>query len=631
MRNILTLFVLLLISQTALTAQTSLPDSCRLSMGINISGLSDYMSEMPFVDVMRHCRTWFTYDSGNPNSPWDTEASDSLQYRPDGYPTHAPQTVPGHTFPQGISTVWGYIQAWPTGTYVCLFEGTGQISFFLSVQNVTQTGPGRITFNITNPQPGDVLGLRITQSDSLDPIRNIRVLMPGTEFTYQSQPFNPLWLQRLQPFGTVRFMDWGQTNGWGCNAPWPGCATDTQQYPWSSRARMNDYTWANMRGVPYEMMIRLCNETQKDLWICVPHSADSQYIASLATLIRDSLDPQLRVCVEYSNEIWNWMFNQTHYLHNNGDQNVPWPERIVPYVQRTMDIFTSVFAQQSGRLTRVVCGQAGWLDVSQRIAWNMQPGSFDAFSVAAYFGLSQSSDSILDVAGPAATAQQIATMVRTSRMQDEWNWLLDHKTTIADSLGVQLYYYEGGQHITPHPFGVPPTYAQALLDIQRDTAMYNLYTEWFDSLRTLVTGPTPALLMNFSFIGQRSAQYGSWGMLETLAQDTAVVPAPKYRAILENIHPGCGSVPLTVQPPARPDELISVFPNPASDVVQIKVPGTGRLQLLDVSGRVLLDQAPVSGSRVLQLPEGAAGLYLIRFYPENESAPLIQKLVVQPE
>ncbi|MGL5889359.1 MAG: hypothetical protein ACRC3B_05705, partial [Bacteroidia bacterium] len=401
MKNRILTAVLLTVALLA-NAQSSLPDSCRLKIGTNLSGLSDYMSEMPLVDVMHHSRVWFTYDSGNPNSAWDTEAGDSVLLRPDGYPTYSPQTIPGHTFAQGIMTGWGDIQGWPSGTYTCLFDGTGQLQIFLSVQNVVQTGPNRITFDISNPQPGDVVALRITQSDINDPVHNIRVLMPGTEFTYQTQPFNQLWLQRIQPFGTLRFMDWGQTNGWGCDLPWPGCANDTQQYPWNYRAQTSYYTWANSKGVPYEIMIRLCNLTQKDMWVCIPHSADSSYISSMAELIRDSLDPQLKVYVEYSNEIWNWMFNQTHYLHNNGNQAVSWPERIVPYIQRSMDIFTARFGTQSNRLVRVVCGQAGWLDVSQRIAWNMQPGSFDAYSPAAYFGLSPQSDSILDLLGSSA-------------------------------------------------------------------------------------------------------------------------------------------------------------------------------------------------------------------------------------
>ncbi|MCS6990741.1 MAG: T9SS type A sorting domain-containing protein, partial [Chitinophagales bacterium] len=36
-----------------------------------------------------------------------------------------------------------------------------------------------------------------------------------------------------------------------------------------------------------------------------------------------------------------------------------------------------------------------------------------------------------------------------------------------------------------------------------------------------------------------SAQYGSWGMVEYINQDTSLIPAPKYRALLNSIHSGC--------------------------------------------------------------------------------------------
>lgn len=41
--------------------------------------------------------------------------------------------------------------------------------------------------------------------------------------------------------------------------------------------------------------------------------------------------------------------------------------------------------------------------------------------------------------------------------------------------------------------------------------------------------------MHFGFISPRSAQYGSWGMLETMNQDLSLIAAPKYQAILDHI------------------------------------------------------------------------------------------------
>ncbi len=292
------------------------------------------------------------------------------------------------------------------------------------------------------------------------------------------------------------------------------------------------------------MMVRLCNQLGADMWICVPHSASSDYIRNMAGLVKNTLSPNRRVYVEYSNEIWNWMFGQAQWLNTFGNQATPWPERDVPYIQNCMDRWTEGFAGQMSRCTRVVAVQAAWQDVSNRIVFTMRPGSFDAFSPAAYFGLSDQGDATLDALGTSATPADVTAQVLQGRLVNEMEWMKQQKREIADVLNIPMLYYEGGQHITPTPFGVEPTYAQALVDLQRDPAMYDLYMTWFDFLRTMHSPAAPGLFMNFSFVSDRSARYGSWGILETITQDISQIPAPKYRAIMANICSDCaGTAP----------------------------------------------------------------------------------------
>ncbi|HPR33256.1 MAG TPA: hypothetical protein PLK12_14245 [Prolixibacteraceae bacterium] len=54
--NKVILFVFFFIA-TSVKAQ---PGECKLRIGTNLSGLCDWMTEMPFVDMMRHARTWGT-------------------------------------------------------------------------------------------------------------------------------------------------------------------------------------------------------------------------------------------------------------------------------------------------------------------------------------------------------------------------------------------------------------------------------------------------------------------------------------------------------------------------------------------------------------------------------------------
>ncbi|MEO0788525.1 MAG: T9SS type A sorting domain-containing protein [Bacteroidota bacterium] len=562
-------------------------EACKLSFGTNIAGIADWATELPFVDLMHNARQWYTKDVDNPNAPFNSGWADQLTYRSDGYPTHVPQEISDTEFQQRVSTIWGRTDGWPIGTYTVLWTGTGEISLWGNFSNLQQTDDHRMTFDVVSPEDG-VVELNILSSSVEDPIRDIRVLMPDTENTYLDQPFNEVWLEELSVFPSVRFMDWGSTNSWGYSE-W-GQHEDSSRLTWDDRAQMDHYTWATPRGVPYEMMIRLMNEHGFDGWVCVPHRASADFMSQMAILFRDLLAEDRHLHIEYSNEVWNWIFSQTHWLNLHGciNQGVSWPEGIVPYIQECMDIWTEVFEGQMDRITRVAGVQASWQDVSNRIVQNLVPGSIDAVSPTFYFGFSDESDAALDQLGDLATAADVAALTRAD-MDESFQYLQRQKNELADPLGLPLVFYEGGQHLTPHPFGEEPTYAQALLDIQRDTAMYNLYGEWFDMVRTLQTGEEPLLLMNFSFTSPRSAQYGSWGILESLYQDTTQIPAPKYSAILAEIN-ACNQV-LSTETPGNGGDQFVISPNPVRDILNIEGDlRQAHVQVRDQLGRVLIDE-----------------------------------------
>ena len=586
-------FFLLFVFVHTLSAQSGLPDSCKIRIGTNLSGMADWTTEMPFVDLMHHCRTWGTQNaswvSGGQNV-WDSGVIGSVPRDSNGYPLQTPFFAPGLGLEteQRIYTVWASTKAWPAGTYTLLYDGEGELDLWGDA-TILSSQPGIILANVT-PGVNNIIQLRINSSSPDNHIRNIRFLMPGTENSYLENPFYQPWLDKLAPFKALRFMDWGQTNNWGSSDAWSGYDEDSDsiRQPWSARSRMTDYTWTQSKGVPYEVMIDLCNRLHKDMWICVPHNASDDYIRQLATMVRENLDPSLKVYVEYSNETWNWIFAQTQWLNKFGcvQQNKPWPEGIVPYVQNCLDIWTEVFEAEMHRIVRVVGVQAAWQDVSNRIVFNMRPGSVDAFSPAAYFGLSETSDNELDALGATATAADVSERVYADREQDAIPWLRAQQHDIGNALGLPMIYYEGGQHITPHPFGTEPSYAQALLDVQRDPVMYDLYDSWFDTLRAIHVGDQPALFMNFSFVGDRSARYGSWGILESVTQDIDDIPAPKYRAILDNIYAGCEEASSGTSEMGVRDDL-RVFPNPATEVLTVQGEGVSDIRIFSSSGKLM--------------------------------------------
>lgn len=535
---------LLVLGSDTLAAQGTAVSKRIFSLGTNLGGLVDYSTELPFVDLMHNARTWYTKDLEDPewDGPWNTELATRLTFRPDGYPTHIPQTIPGQKYGQKVATIWGDARGWPEGTYTVLFDGKGELAMAGAVTEVQNQG-NRLTFAFSaRGKEHPTVELLINKSEAKDPVRNIRVLMPGTEKTYQDQPFNPLWVARLKDFQSVRFMDWGATNGWGQIDPWTW--DDKTLFDWKSRADPAYYTWADGRGIPFEMMIRLMNEQGLDGWVCVPHRASAEFIRKMAELFKAGLKKDRTLTVEFSNESWNWMFGQAQWLRTYGHpsktaiarvgaQANEWPEKITGNIQDCLDIWTEVWGSDLKRLRRVVGLQTAWLDVSQRISFNLRPGSFDAVSPAFYFGLGEEADKELDALGSKATVADVARLARKNRDSAEIPWLRAIKKELADKLQVPMVFYEGGQHLTPTPFGQEPSYGAALLAIQRDPVMETLYREWFTFLKTLRQGTEPLTLMNFSFVGSLSAQYGSWGLLETLDQDLTKIPAPKYRAVLD--------------------------------------------------------------------------------------------------
>src|ERR1022692_2099838 len=113
---------------------------------------------------------------------------------------------------------------------------------------------------------------------------------------------------------------------WGDRVPptYATCVVSNANYGWQGK------------GSPWEYTAILCNETGKDMWICIPAGATDAYISNVANLIAfgsdgtnpytstqanpayPPLDPSLKVYVEYSNEVWNTAgaFTQSTTNHN---------------------------------------------------------------------------------------------------------------------------------------------------------------------------------------------------------------------------------------------------------------------------------------------------------------------------
>ena len=235
-------------------------------VGMNLAGIAYYSSEFPFADLMKSGMGWVSReDNGTWGAPFPWLTAD-------GYPA---ALAPGQHALNAVA--WDGSHFAP-GRYVVLWDGDGSISFPLSNVSVAESAPNRIAIDVVDTSGN--LWVAIDRTSACNPVRNLRFLWPGTEATYASQPFNPVFLAKIAPFSLLRFIDWGATNG-------------SPVVEWADRAHLGDVTWATPAGVPIETMIDLANTLHVDPWFCIPHQASDDYVRQFATLLRARLDPAL--------------------------------------------------------------------------------------------------------------------------------------------------------------------------------------------------------------------------------------------------------------------------------------------------------------------------------------------------
>lgn len=70
---------------------------------------------------------------------------------------------------------------------------------------------GRKLVSISTTQDGVELLLRNT--NPLNPVHNIRLIMPGFENRYERFPFYPPFLETIKRYSELRFMEFMHTNG----------------------------------------------------------------------------------------------------------------------------------------------------------------------------------------------------------------------------------------------------------------------------------------------------------------------------------------------------------------------------------------------------------------------------------
>ena len=504
------------------------------NVGMNLDGVADYTAQQPFVDAMKQARHF-----GSPQTPWDEAANvDAL-----GWPTQDAGAVILCCVAdaQGRSLIAGtYALSFTGQATIGIVAGSGSITSqaYDSATNTTtasvtlvDTGAGTsldLAFTNTQRLPGDAPG---------DGITNIALIRP-----HLAPSGNPWWdkptqlytgpfLDLLKPFAAIRTMGFENTNG-------------SPVVNWSDRTTPQYATQQTPAGVAWEYVFTLANQLKHDVWINVPDQATDDYVASLAALAAQSLDPSLHLYIEYSNEVWNYSFAQAARNQAAAEAEVQanpnsplawncsdydsclyvWGERRVG--ERTVQIaqaFQSAFGTQAGMLRPIYATQLGqtyFLSlVLPMIAnfWGPPANVLYGIAQAPYWTGDNTIDGLTRKQELAAAAANLATIGPAESGFTTW----------ARYYGLQSLTYEGG----PGMSGTPSLNAK--IAANRTKAMGG-------QVQQAISGAAANGLSLYMYFNDAGAygQYGMWGATENVFD----LHTPKYRALQSEI--ALKSVPL---------------------------------------------------------------------------------------
>lgn len=557
--------------------------------GCNLSFNQWFRDTHYFTDLMLQARRPWIHAGSTPS---DDLAPDSYGpgWRSDGYPASVSPS-------QRVTYVVA-ANDYPTGQYKVYFDGRGTVECTQFSDGTVYSGTNTVVggtdtlvgWNVANADRSRLM-VTITESVVNEPVRNIRVIVPGHDVTVvrdkshaQYNPFNPDFLEDLEKYSVIRFMDWQRTNE-SIQTDFEG-RTSPEFYSWGveySATRpfstpgltQGNYT-RTFPGAPWEACILLGKLTGKGIWICIPWQLDTSGIQAMARRFRDEFPATQKIYLEFGNEPWNTAFEQGREYRDNNvalayARGLPTPTSNYQGRQmlqafdsiRAWNLWEAEFgASFSTRVIRVLSSQSTSPDWTRDILGgtngfgrtDVNPNQAtwpDAITIAPYVGSGfirgWSDDRRLPPPdGQGETAQQAQDWLIANRNRDYMigelktriadlvtQNVLDHLTNakrFTDNSQIPMISYEGGQH-----YVLQPPYLQeegdpfydAVFNVYRHQDMYQFYRDYLDAWETVNPG---ALFCPYNEC-QNYEDSGGWGTLEHRYQTNAT--AHRDRAVTD--------------------------------------------------------------------------------------------------
>jgi hypothetical protein len=484
------------------------PPPAREKPATNLEGIADWSAVLPFADAIKSSRRF-----GSAEKPWDQSARIDARGWPVGN--------------KDVGLVIFADQRGIAGRYELSFTGKGHVESIHGPSKIEDLdydpSKNQTRASVVIPESERPISLFLSFTElGEDGLKDLQLIRPVA----RRGSFDLRFIELLQHFSAVRFMDWGHTNG-------------SMVKDWGSRPLPEDQRYAGKKGVPLEVQIELAHQAGVDAWFCMPHLADDDYVRKAAELVCDTLDEKRHVYIELSNECWNGMFDQARWCAEQGKQvglsDNPYQAQLRFYSQRAVEIcriWQEVFQAkgQEGRLTRVMATQAANPWVSEQVlTWQDAHKEVDALAVAPYFG---------GEFGRPQTAAMVARMspealidgLREKSLGEAVPAMLQQQKEWADKYNLALLAYEGGQHLAGHGGAENnEKLVELFIGTNRHPGMRELYKDYIGLWNKTVDDPASEKIFWFS-LSSKHSKWGSWGLIDSLPPDPG--KHPKWAAVV---------------------------------------------------------------------------------------------------
>jgi len=549
--------------------------------------------------------------------------------------------------------------------------------------NIMEVGTN---FNFLGKNANNANSVFAFNNDPLQAVANNRV---------SGNPWNATFLQDINLYNSYRFLNWTATNNNDRETNWQDRTLLTE-----SKQNETFRIAGKQSPLAWEWIIDLMKNTtgQKDMWINIPHQTvgvnssgnlvQNEYAHKLAILLKHGVDMKsvnlksalnisdycelanlstqqfknaagansnttaplnsnVKIYVEYSNEVWNRGFTQTTYAQNEGfnkmfnkfklnlieDNSGPQTHRKEVAMQKfsafghinTWQAFHDVFGYNSDRIIKAMGHQAtesGYYlgrkaEVFNDASLNPKGLMPDYIAIAPYFGQVQlpffneqgqfqfMGNKSLDGSDSRIWENRVGAQVKTIKNSiAELTVAVDKLITAGQShfSGVEFIAYEGGQHITNN-----------CQTANNDGRMQGAYTDYLSVLSSRLE-----LFMNFTHAGIFTADgHSCWGTVTSNGN----LNTPKRRAIQAFINGLPSNKSKNLE-----NTTIQVYPNPFSNNLTLQTEKEeGIMSIVDMTGRVLLKQNIDGLNTTMDTKTLKPGYYLVKV--EQAGTTQTQKII----